>query len=78
MKIRDYPVSKSSSHLVFVLIDPLSFDTILQMFSELCTFLDSLDNCLVSPPLIDLSLSLSSLLFALGLLDSELGPVHGQ
>lgn len=57
MKIRDYPVSKSSSHLVFVLTDPLSFDTILQMFSELCTFLYSPDNCLVSPPLIDLSLS---------------------
>lgn len=76
MIIKDYPVSKSSSHVVFVLTDPLSFGTMLQVFSEPCTFLDSHDSCLVSPPLSDLSLSLSSLLFALGLLDSELGPVH--
>lgn len=74
----DYPVYKSNRHVVFALTDPLSLGTVLQMFFELWTFLDSHDISLVSPPLNDLSLSLSSLIFALRFLDSELGPVPAQ
>lgn len=44
----------------------------------MCTFLDSRDTGLVSPPLNVLSLSPSSLIVALGALDAELGPVPAQ
>lgn len=68
-------VSKSNSF--HTLTDPLSFGTILQMFFEVCTFLGSHNTSLIS--LLPLNvLCLSSLIFVLGLLDSELGSVHAQ